>query len=166
MTDKAPPQSRKLVAQKVGPVDKRSRPRGLTRAIRTALDAIVHDRCTRAEACKRAGISERAIYLSLQKPEVAHYWNSQIDVLKSGERAASIHALVDVRDGVGHSNAMAKVNAAKSLLDQGEAVAAASRGGPMPGLQIVIVQSGALPQAPSIDVTPKPKPVDFSGPHD
>jgi hypothetical protein len=73
MTDKKPPQSRKLVAQKVGAVDKRRRPRGLTKAIRTAIDAIVHDRCSREDGCKKAGITERALYLALEKPEVATY---------------------------------------------------------------------------------------------
>jgi hypothetical protein len=41
--------------QKIGAVDKRRRPRALTRAIRTAIDAVVFDRCTRPEACQRAG---------------------------------------------------------------------------------------------------------------
>jgi hypothetical protein len=154
MTDKAPPQSRKLVPQKVGPVDKRRRPRGLTKAIRTAIDTLIHDRCTRDQACEKAGISERALYLALQKPEVAAYWNGQIDVLRTAERPASLFALIEVRDGVGHSNAMARVNAAKSLLDQGDAVAATgAQVRPAPGLQIVLIQPTAL-EPKTINVVP------------
>jgi hypothetical protein len=162
MTDKKPPQSRKLVAQKVGPVDKRHRPRGLTRAVRTAVDAIIHDRCTRAEACERASISERALYLGLQKREVARYWNEAVVVLRNAERAANIFALIEVRDGKDHSNPMARVTAAKALEQVPEHEAAAARGAQaLPGLQIVIVQGGAAmrtigPEPTLIDVTPVP----------
>jgi hypothetical protein len=158
MTDKKPPQSRKLVAQKVGQVDKRHRPRGLTRAVRTAVDAIIGDRCTRDEACKRAGITERALYLALAKPEVAKYWNDAVHVLRNGERAANIFALIDVRDKSG--NSMARVSAAKALEQVPEHEAAAARGGQtLPGLQIVIIQGGRHvqsigPEPALIDVTP------------
>jgi hypothetical protein len=158
MTDKKPPQSRKLVAQKVGPVDKRHRPRGLTRAVRIAVDAIIGDRCTRDEACKRAGITERALYLALAKPEVAKYWNDAVHVLRNGERAANIFALIDVRDK--SCNSMARVSAAKALEQVPEHEAAAARGAQsLPGLQIVIVQGGRHvqsigPEPALIDMTP------------
>jgi len=137
MTSKKPPTSRKLVSQKVGPVDKRRRPRGLTKAIRTALDAIIHDRRTRAQACKIAGITERALYLSLEKPEVARYWNGQIEVLKGAERPANIFALCEVRDQ--KSNQMARVAAVAKL----EQLADVEHARPahmqvLPGLSIVL----------------------------
>ena len=156
-----PPQSRKLVPQKVGPVETRRRPRGLTRAIRIAIDAIIGDRCTRDKACKRAGITERALYLALAKPEVAAYWNAQVVVLRNGERAANIFALIDVRDKSG--NAMARVSAAKALEQVPEHETAATRGGQtLPGMQIIIVQSGGgqpirtigPASTPPIDITP------------
>ena len=151
MTDKSPPQSRKLVAQKVGPVDKRRRPRGLTRAVRTAIDAIIGDRCTRDEACKRAEITERALYLALAKPEVAKYWNDAVHVLRNGERAANLFALIDVRDNSG--NAIARVSAAKALEQVPEVEAAGARASQPSGhFQIVIVQRELAGQV--IDVTP------------
>jgi hypothetical protein len=155
MTDPKRPQSRKLVTQKIGALDKRRRPRGLTRAIRTAIDAIIGDRCTRAQACERAGITERALYLGLAKAEVAKYWNEAVVVLRNAERAANLFALIDVRDNSG--NAMARVSAAKALEMVPEHEAAATRGGQtVPGLQIIIVQPPARPQAAglTIDVTP------------
>ncbi len=154
-TDIAPPKSRKLVKQSIGAVDKRRRPRGLTRAIKSTIDAIVLDRRTRLDACKTAGITERALYLALEKPEVARYWNAMCVVLRTGERAHNIHSLVDVRDASG--NAMARVQAAKAL----EAIADA---GPPPGAPaavspglVIVIQNGdgtrtSLPQ--SLDVTP------------
>jgi hypothetical protein len=61
---------------------------GLTRAICVAIDASIFDGCTRAEACKNAAITKRALYLGLEKAEVAAYWRRQTDVLGTGERAA------------------------------------------------------------------------------
>src|SRR6516164_6164104 len=112
MTTKKPPTSRKLVPQTVGPVDKRRRKRGLTTAVRTAIDAMIYDRCTRAQACKRAGFTERALYLALAKAEVATYWNQALQVLRAGERAANIHRLCDIRDAADN---MPAVNAVKAL---------------------------------------------------
>jgi hypothetical protein len=146
MTDKKSPQSRKLVAQKVGALDKRRRPRGLTRAVRTAIEAIVYDRCTREEACKRGGITERALYLAFEKPEVAAHWNTQIVMLRTGERAANIFALVDVRDG-STGNPMARVQAARSLESMAEAAPPSSIGDRnRPGVVIQIIQREAISQ--------------------
>jgi hypothetical protein len=160
MTDKKPPQSRKLVTQKVGAVDKRRRPRGLTRAIRTCIEAIVHDRCTREQACKKAGITERALYLAFEKPEVAAHWNAQIVMLRTGERAANIFALIDVRDG-SVANPMARVQAARSLESMAEATPLVGIGPrDRPGVVIQIINAPAQDpqQRPGVmfDVTPTP----------
>lgn len=106
------------------------------------------DQTTHDDSAKHVTEQElpNALYLALEKPEVAHHWNSQIDVLKTGERAASIHALVDVRDGVGHSNTMAKVNAARTLLDQGEAAAAAPRGTQQTAGLIIVMNGATNPE--------------------
>jgi hypothetical protein len=136
-------QKRKLVPQKAGALDKRRRPRGLTRAIRTAIDAMIYDRCTRAEACERAKITERALYLALEKPEVAEYWRRATDVLRTGERAANLHALIRVRDSTDEAgrpqNANASVKAVQVIeaLDE-QAVARPASSGRAPGLVIVI----------------------------
>jgi hypothetical protein len=154
MTDHKPPQSRKLVPQKVGALDKRRRPRGLTRAIRAAIDAIIFDRCSREESCKRASITERALYLALEKPEVAAYWNDQIVVLRAGERAHNIFALIDVRDG---ANQMARVQAARALESMADATP--FNGGTAerdrPGVVIQIISNPAAQNAGvTIDVAP------------
>jgi hypothetical protein len=137
---------RKLVPQMVGKVDKRRRPRGLTRAIRTAIDAIIFDRCTRAEACKKAAITERALYLALEKIEVAAYWRRQTDVLRTGERAANLHALVRVRDS--ERNAAASVKAVQVLEQLSDEAGSRPVGVPMqPGLVIVVTNAPAHLQA-------------------
>jgi hypothetical protein len=145
-------QKRKLVPQKAGPLDKRRRPRGLTRAIRTAIDCLIFDRCTRAEACEKAGITERALYLALEKIEVASYWRRQTDVLRKGERAANLHALIRVRDS--GKNANASVKAVQVIEQLDEQAIAHPAGGVQPGLVIQIVQGGA-PRPQPLDVTPR-----------
>jgi hypothetical protein len=112
MTTKKPPASRKLVRQAAGQVDKRKRKRGLTAAVKCAIDAMIFERCSRAEACERAGFTERALYLALEKAEVAAYWNQELQVLRAGERAANIHRLCEIRDAADN---MPAVNAVKTL---------------------------------------------------
>ena len=158
MTTKKPPTSRKLVRQTAGPVDKRRRKRGLTTAVRTAIDAMIYDRCTRAQACKRAGFTERALYLALAKAEVATYWNQALQVLRVGERASNIHRLCDIRDAADN---MPAVNAVKAL-EMLDAVAVARPvGQPSPGIVIRFVtqtMTHAMTQAqpaPIVDITPR-----------
>jgi hypothetical protein len=155
MMSKKPPTSRKLVPQAVGPVDKRRRKRGLTTAVRTAIDAMIYDRCTRAQACKRAGFTERALYLALAKTEVAQYWNAALQVLRVGERASNIHRLCAIRDA---ANNMPAVNAVKALemLDAEAIARPASQ--TSPGIVIRFVTqtvTQAAQSAPIVDITPR-----------
>ena len=150
MAAKKPPTSRKLVRQTAGPVDKRRRKRGLTVAVRTAIDAMIYDRCTRAQACKRAGFTERALYLALAKAEVAAYWNRGLDVLRTGERASNIHRLCEIRDA---ANNMPAVNAVKALEMLDAEAVARPLGQPSPGIVIRFVTqtvSQTVTQAPQL----------------
>jgi hypothetical protein len=135
----ASPQRRKLVNQQIGPLDKRSRRGGgLTKRVRIAIDAIMFDRCTREEACKRAGFSERALYLALAKPEVAAHWNAQLQVLRQGERARNLHRLTELREQT--SNPAASVKAIQELeRPDDQAARYGFTPGQMPGLTIQIV---------------------------
>jgi hypothetical protein len=159
MTTKKSPTSRKLVRQTVGPVDKRRRKRGLTTAVRIAIDALVLDRCTRAQACKRAGFSERALYLALAKPEVAQYWNASLQVLRAGEKATNIHRLCEIRDAADN---MPAVNAIKALEMLDAEAIARPVGQPSPGIVIRFVTqtvTQASHPAPIVDITPRPPPI-------
>jgi hypothetical protein len=150
MTAKKPSTSRKLVRQTAGPVDKRRRKRGLTVAVRTAIDAMIYDRCTRAQACKRAGFTERALYLALEKPEVAAYFNRGLQVLRVGERARNIHRLCDIRDA---ANNMPAVNAVKALELIDSEATARPVGQVQPGIVIRFITQA--PQPVPIDITPQ-----------
>jgi hypothetical protein len=153
-------QKRKLVPQKIGTLDKRRRPRGLTRAIRAVIESIIFDRCTRADACKKAGISTRALYLALEKSEVAQYWRKQTDVLRTGERAANLHALIRVRDGNRNQAAICK---SVQILEQMETEAIARPHGMQtaPGLVICIqAPANAIARAAPVTIDVEPGPDD------
>jgi hypothetical protein len=155
MTAKKPPTSRKLVRQTAGPVDKRRRKRGLTVAVRTAIDAMIYDRCTRAQACQRAGFTERALYLALEKPEVAAYFNRGLQVLRVGERAANIHRLAQIRDA---ANNMPAVNAVKALEQLDSEAVARPATQQSPGIVLRILNVTSMPPGPSsfVNVTARP----------
>jgi hypothetical protein len=158
MTTKKPPTSRKLVRQTAGPVDKRRRKRGLTAAVRTAIDAMLYDRCTRAQACKRAGFTERALYLALEKPEVATDFNRGLQVLRAGERAQNLHRLADLRDQDVSRTAAVKAIQVLEMLDA-EAVARPA-GQQSPGIVLRILNVTSAPAGPSsfVSVAPAPPP--------
>jgi hypothetical protein len=111
---------------------------------------MLYDRCSRAQACERAGFTERALYLALEKAEVAQYWNAGLQVLRAGERATNIHRLCAIRDAADN---MPAVNAVKTL-EQLDAEAVARPTTPItPGITIRFVTNAPQP-APSIDITP------------
>lgn len=95
----------------------------------------------RSKAAEKAGISEHGLYKALRKPPVKAFYLSELDVLRTSERARNFHTLVDIRDQT--SNQMARVNAVKALeqiSDETQAGSAASR---MPGVLIVVAEKGA-----------------------
>ena len=115
---------------------------------KVALDAMVYEGLNRKEAAAKAGLKDHALYVALTKPHVKGYYTSQLEVLRTSERARNIHTLAEVRDQT--SNQMARVQAVKALeqIDDGETANRGSQA--LPGLQIVIVQ-GNNPLVRTID---------------
>lgn len=93
----------------------------------------------RKQAAEAAGISEHGLYKALRKPPVKALYLSEMDVLRTSERARNFHVLCEVRDQT--ANQMARVNAVKALeqVDDDTERKAASR---TPGVVIQIVQQG------------------------
>lgn len=108
---------------------------------RAAIDAMVWQGLNRRDAAKTAGLTDHALYTALTKPHVKAYYLSQLDVLRTSERARNIHALVEVRDQL--DNKMARVQAVKALEQISDDAPANGGGSALPGLQIVIVQGGS-----------------------
>jgi hypothetical protein len=63
---------------------------------RVAIEAMVWDGLTRAEAAEKAGLKDHALYCALAKPHVKAFYLRQLEVLRTSERARNIHTLVEV----------------------------------------------------------------------
>lgn len=111
---------------------------------KVAIDAMVYQGLNRKKAAALAGLKDHALYVALSKPHVKAYYMRQLDVLRTSERARNIHTLVDVRDQ--KTNQMARVQAVKALEQIDEVDNSRSIANSLPGLQIVIVQGGAVSQ--------------------
>jgi hypothetical protein len=126
----------------------RSAPLKVTGKLKTAVDAMVWLGLRRKEAAEHAGMKHKGIEAALSKPHVKQYYLSQLEVLRTSERARNIHRLTEIRD---KADNMPAVNAIKMLEQIDEASSAA--GGAQsrsPGV-VVIVQTVAAhaPQAPN-----------------
>jgi hypothetical protein len=133
----------------------RSLPGKVTGRLKTAITAMVWDGASRKEAAQVAGLSDHGLRQALRRAHVKRFYLSELDVLKTSERARNVLALVDVRDN--SSNSMSRVQAARSL----EQLSEDGRPGhgygsqPMvPGLVINIVTPPSTRPPMEIDVTP------------
>ena len=115
----------------------RSLPGKVTGRLRAAISAMVWQGARRAEAAELAGITDHSLRAALRKPHVKRAYLYEIEVLRTSERARNIHAMIDVRDN--SENAMARVQAAKTL-DQASADGPLTTSAPtQPGLVVVVM---------------------------
>jgi hypothetical protein len=101
--------------------------------LKVAIDCMLFEAASRAEAAAKAGMTDHSLRAALRKPHVMAYFNAGLDVLRTSQRAKNIFALAKVRDE--SENGMAVVAAAKGLEQLAEVAAAIGgpRGAPLPG---------------------------------
>lgn len=128
----------------------RSAPGKVTGKLLVALKAMVWDAKTRRQAAEVAGMSEHSLYAALNKSHVRQWYTSQLEVLRTSERARNIHTLCEVRDDP--ANKMARVQAVKALeqLDD-EAPARRSAFNAAPGLIVNIINGPGQPAPVTIE---------------
>ena|SRR5688572_28047648 len=145
--DIAPPQRHQTRAvsrkpNRIAPETERKRrgSNGLTRKVRTMIDRQVFHGDNRRDAAKAAGFSENAAYQALRKPAVLAYWNECLHVLRTGEQANNVRALMSVRDQ--ENNQAARVAAVNSM--EGRDIADASRParGQVAGFVVQVIAHG------------------------
>ena len=129
----------------------RSAPLKVTGKLKVAIDNMVWKGARRATAAKQAGMTDHSLRAALKKPHVKAAYLSELQVLRESERARNILTMIEVRDGKGHSNPMARLNAAKTLEGLDDVLPAGSLDPrQQPGICIVIHQPAS--QAPMIEV--------------
>lgn len=120
---------------------------------KAAIDLMVWEGLKRADAAAKAGLKDHALYVALTKPHVKQYYMTQLDVLRTSERARNIHRAVEIREQT--TNQMASIQAIK-LLEQISDDAPTTRGAvSLPGLVIVVNTGTPLTQPPTIDADMK-----------
>jgi hypothetical protein len=133
----------------------RSAPHHVTGKLRTAIERMVWQGDKRADAAAGAGMTDHGLRSALRKSHVKAAYLAELDLLRTSERARSVHALVDVRDA--SDNAMARVAAAKEL-ERSAVEQVPYAGAPIrPGLVIVVLPAAQASPAPApqvIDVSP------------
>jgi hypothetical protein len=125
----------------------------VTRKVRVAIEQMVWHGLKRDAAAQVAGLTDHSLYAALRSPHVKQHYLSELDVLRTSERARNIHRAVEIREQT--SNQMASIQAIK-LLEQISDDAPASRGSvSLPGLVIVVNTGAPLTQPPTIDADMK-----------
>lgn len=129
----------------------RSAPGKVTGKLLTAMQAMVWNGMTRLEAATKAGMSEHSLYAALKRAHVRQWYLTELDVLRTSERARNIHVLCEVRDDP--TNKMARVQAVRTLEGMSEDGPSGYRNGmpAVPGLVIQIVTNAPAPQGVTIE---------------
>jgi hypothetical protein len=123
----------------------------LTPKIKIAIEAIVGDNKSRAEAAKLAGLTDNALYKSMKNnPAAREFYASEVRALMSFAKAKAAHALIKELDG---PNAAARVAAARTILEDNDRAPAGNNMPQVPGFAILIAdaRAHALPVGPVLD---------------
>jgi hypothetical protein len=129
--DIAPPAPTRQAIEAKG----RSAPGKVTGKLKAAIGVMVWEGLKRPDAAAKAGLSDHGLREALRRPHVKAHYLSELEVLRTSERARNIHALVDVRDS---SNQMARVQAVKALEQLSDDQQANAQRVQTPGLVIQI----------------------------
>jgi predicted HTH domain antitoxin len=122
----------------------------LSPKMRIAIELIVQENKTRAEAAKLAGLTDNAVYKSMRDNGAAReFYNSELKALQNFSKAEAFHVLRKEMNG---PNAAARVAAARTILEDNERAPVNGNMPQVPGFSILIEDARTVQQP--IDVTP------------
>lgn len=129
--------------------------------IRVALEAMVYDGKTVADAATVSGLQRSSLFAMLRQPKYLEAYKGMLKVRRESERARNLHRLAEIRDQDSNMNAAV---AATKVLEGLDAKAPAVTVNVNPGWVIDMSGFGAdaAPVA-TVDVTPNPNPPAKSG---
>jgi hypothetical protein len=118
--------------------------------MRLAIEGIVQDNLSRADAAKAAGLSEDAVRKTIKaNAAVRESYNAELKALWQFAKAKALHAVIAELVG---PNASARMSAARILLEEPERTPASANMPQVPGFAILIQDARANQQP--IDITP------------
>jgi hypothetical protein len=113
----------------------------VTGKLKSALAYMVWECLKRPDAAAKAGMSDHGLREALRKPHVRAHYLSELQVLRTSERARNIHRLTEIRD---KADNMPAVQAIKMLEEFDSETATRSTGSlSLPGLTIQIINTAA-----------------------
>lgn len=124
----------------------------ITPRVRAAIEAMVWQGLQRKAAAEHAGLAEHSLYQALRRPPVRSLYLSELEVLRTSERARNIHTLAEVRDQT--SNQMARVQAVKALeqIDDDPVRQGVNRSSPGFVIQVITVSGNGATRPPGPQV--------------
>jgi hypothetical protein len=134
----------------------RSRPGKITGRLRAAIEAMVWDGASRAEAALVAGMTDHSVRAALKKSHVLAYYRAECEVLRESGRAKRLHRLEELAAQDENKNAAVAAIKVAEQLGEDENV---RRAGVtvMPGLVIRLI-SGSPASPVARDITPRELP--------
>jgi hypothetical protein len=134
-----------------GPRSPSERPRQIPQSVKAACLKMIHEGCDLVVAAQASGLRPDTMRRWLHRPELVGFLRKERAAFRQAICANNEHALAAIRDEPA-GNAVAKVNAIKTLEALGEGAALRSAEVPSPGVVLVIRHAPAVPEP--IDVTP------------
>lgn len=129
------------------PTERRPRDLKPTGRVKRAIDAMVLEGLNRKAAAQLAGLTDHSLYVAFTKSHIKAYYNQQLEVLRTSERARNIHRAIEIRDAAPN---MPAIHAIRYL--DGEDAENARQLNAMhraPGLTVVVVDaSGGMRNPP------------------
>ena len=153
MTDETKPTTRQAVA-----IRGRSAPGRVTGKLLVAITAMVWEGAKRAEAARRAGLTDHSLRAALRKSHVLAHLRRELAVLREAERPRNVQRLAELRDQ--DTNLTAAVRATQILEQLCDDPAGNLR--PLqtaPGFTILVVDSRAEKPTQVIDLKANASPV-------
>ena len=137
-----------------GPRSPTERPRRIPQAVQAAVLLMIHEGTDFVAAAQANGLRPDTMRRWLHRPELVGLIRRERTAFRQAICSGNEHALAAIRDEPA-GNAMAKVNAIRTLEALGEGAALRSGEVPSPGVTIRILNVAAQPSP--IDVTPAPQ---------
>jgi hypothetical protein len=140
-----------------GPRSPTERPRQIPPSVRAAALKMIYEGCDFVVAAQASGLRPDTMRRWLHRPELVGFLRRERAAFRQAICSGNEHALAAIRDEPA-GNAMAKVNAIRTLEALGEGAALRSSEVPSPGVTIRILN--IVPQPAPIDVMPTPRIID------
>lgn len=169
MAERLKPSAAMLAPTSRPPAPKKTR---MSARVRAAVQAMVEDGLSRADAAAKAGLEDNSLYKALRRPDVCAYRNDLMRALRESEASRSISRVAKLADTAESEHVRLESN---KWLGGIEGVSPVSRSesvyhvhSTQPGLQIVFLEAPAAPaiegtasrveEAPEATAFPEPVP--------